>query len=74
LALIKHIVGLAVEKGDDVVRLVALTPQHVLKYKKMGFALDKTRLEADDLGQLIIPSTEIPMKAKVEVLRSRFNL
>lgn len=72
--LIKHLVALAIKEGDEVVKLVALSPQHARKYEGLGFRLDATELDSPMEGEIQVPASEIPMVAPVGTLRSHFGL
>ena len=73
-ALIKSIVELAVEKGDKKVKIVALTPEHVERYRRMGFDLDEKEMETDSEDVLQVSDEEIPMVAPIESLKSHFGI
>lgn len=68
-ALIRNIVRLAVEKGSEYVRVIALTEDHVTKYAAQGFEVEDDTMEESDT-----PRSEIPMRAPVETLRRRYRI
>lgn len=72
-SLIGHIVQQAEDRGDKVVRLIALSQAHAAKYLRQGFQYDRAKLQPGPKeGTYLVPASEIPMIGTVADLKSRF--